>query len=221
MVTRSIGLLNAIILARGGHRAWVVASAALALFIAGWQPAEAVSLLGGRVDVLDEIAFAVDGAESSQGTDPNMWRADPDGPQGPMQVSAAAAADVGGGDRFDMTQNRELGCAYLLHLYRHYASWPDAIAAYNWGPGNMDAWIIAGRPAAKFPIAVSLYRLRVLYGPAALPGMPTKWRLGARHPPRRPLADMRHPSRESHAVEQLYMVLIHSKSYGAGANTSW
>jgi Transglycosylase SLT domain len=50
-----------------------------------------------------------------------------------MQVSEAAAIDVGGGNRFDLTQNRALGRAYLAQLYRRYKNWPDAIAAYNWG----------------------------------------------------------------------------------------
>ena len=53
-----------------------------------------------------------------------MWRPEPDGPQGPMQVSAAAAADVGGGDRFDETDTRALGRAYLAHMFRRYGSWP-------------------------------------------------------------------------------------------------
>ncbi len=79
-----------------------------------------------------------------------------------MQVSAAAAADVGGGDRFDETKNRTLGRAYLAHMFRRYGSWPDAIAAYNWGPGHLDEWIGGGRPAAKFPAAVDRYRSRVL-----------------------------------------------------------
>ncbi|HEX4614546.1 MAG TPA: hypothetical protein VH230_01405, partial [Stellaceae bacterium] len=35
---------------------------------------------------LDRIAFAVDGAESSHGADLRMWRPQPGGPQGPMQV---------------------------------------------------------------------------------------------------------------------------------------
>ena len=60
---------------------------------------------------LDRVAFAVDGAESSHGADPAMWRPEFDGPQGPMQVSAAAATDAGGGDRFDLIQNRLLGRA--------------------------------------------------------------------------------------------------------------
>jgi hypothetical protein len=112
--------------------------------------------------VLDRIAYGVDGAESSHGVDPGMWRSEPNGPQGPMQVSAAAAADVGGGDRFDETENRALGRAYLAHMYRRYGSWPDAIAAYNWGPGHLDEWIGGGRPAEKFPAAVERYRTRVL-----------------------------------------------------------
>jgi hypothetical protein len=112
---------------------------------------------------LDRVAFAVDGAESSHGTDLRMWRPELDGPQGPMQVSAAAAIDIGGGDRFDIAENRQLGRAYLARMYRRYGNWPDAIAAYNWGPGNMDAWIGSGRSTGSFPLEVERYRDRVLY----------------------------------------------------------
>jgi len=111
---------------------------------------------------LDRVAFAVDGAESSHGADPGMWRGVFSGPQGPMQVSAAAAIDSGGGDRFDLSQNRLLGRAYLARLYRRYGDWPDAVSAYNWGPGNLDAWIAQGRPAAGLPLGVERYRERVL-----------------------------------------------------------
>ena len=38
----------------------------------------------------------------------------------------------------------------------------DAVAAYNWGPGNMDAWIGGGRAVDKFPLDVERYRNRVL-----------------------------------------------------------
>ena len=112
---------------------------------------------------LDRIVYAVDGAESSHGADLGMWRPDPSGPQGPMQVSEAAAADVGGGDRFDLTENRALGRAYLIQLYRRYKNWPDAIAAYNWGMGNVDNWIGAGRPPDKFVAGVAAYLRRVLH----------------------------------------------------------
>ncbi len=182
---------------------------ALALVAAAVKTACAGSLAVGYGGTLDQIAFAVDVAESTDGADANMWRADPDGPQGPMQVSAAAAADVGGGNRFDLTENRMLGRAYLAQLYRRYANWPDAIAAYNWGPGNMDSWIGAGRPIDRFPIAVSLYRLRVLFGSAGPSGTLRLARFGIVHPPpRRSLADRRHPSRDSVAVERLYAAIM-------------
>ena len=190
-------------------RTWCWSLAAMALFVVSGA-AQAGSLVAGEGAALDYVAFAVDGAESSHAANPNMWRSDPEGPQGPMQVSAAAAADVGGGDRFDIAENRVLGRAYLARLYRHYANWPDAVAAYNWGPGRMDAWIGAGRPIEKFPVGVSLYRYHVLFGESAeLPGGRGTLRFGVIHlQARRSLADRRHPSRESVAVEQLYGPII-------------
>ena len=111
---------------------------------------------------LDRVAFAVDGAESGHGTNLAMWRDDLSGPQGPMQVTAAAAFDVGGGDRFDLRENRLIGRAYLARLYERYGNWPDAIAAYNWGPGNLDGWIAAGRPVERLPFETTRYLARVL-----------------------------------------------------------
>jgi len=111
---------------------------------------------------IDRVANAVDGAESSHGQDKAMWRPDPVGPQGPMQVSEAAATDVGGGDRFDVSQNRAIGRAYLVQLFSRYGNWPDAIAAYNWGIGKMDAWVKAGRSPDKFLVGVAAYTGRVL-----------------------------------------------------------
>jgi hypothetical protein len=116
----------------------------------------------GTVAPLDHIANAVDGAESSHGQDPGMWRPDPSGPQGPMQISASAATDVGGGDRFDLTQNRVMGRTYLEQLHRRYRNWPDAIAAYNWGLGKMDNWIKAGRLPDQILPGVVVYVRRVI-----------------------------------------------------------
>ena len=115
------------------------------------------------VTQLDRVATAVDGAESSHGKDIAMWRPDPSGPQGPMQVGEAAATDVGGGDRFNLTQNRAIGRAYLALLYGRYKNWPDTITAYNWGLSNVDTWIRAGRPPEKLLSGVAAYTTRVLY----------------------------------------------------------
>src|SRR5271156_5975594 len=123
---------------------------------------------------LNRVATAVDGAESSHGEDIGMWRPDPSGPQGPMQVSEAAATDVGGGNRLDLTQNRAIGRAYLAQLYRRYGNWPDAIAAYNWGIGKMDAWVKAGRPPDKFLVGVAGYLRRVLHESGLCDGADTR-----------------------------------------------
>jgi hypothetical protein len=112
---------------------------------------------------IDRVVTAVDAAESSHGRDMAMWRPDPTGPQGPMQVTEAAATDVGGGDRFDITQNRAIGRAYLTQLFGRYGNWPDAIAAYTWGIGKMDAWVKAGRPPDKLLVGVEVYLRRVLH----------------------------------------------------------
>jgi hypothetical protein len=71
--------------------------------------------------------------------------------------------DVGSGDRFELTQNRAIGRAYLAQLYGRYGNWPDAIAAYNWGIGKMDAWVKAGRPPDRFLVGVATYLRRVIY----------------------------------------------------------
>lgn len=125
----------------------------------GFDPADLFSPDAGQ---LDRIAFAVDGIESRHGTDLRMWRSEPLGPQGPMQVSAKAAFDVGGGNRFDITENRLLGRAYLARMFRRYGNWPDALAAYNWGPGNFDQWVAAGRLPESLPDGVARYVALVL-----------------------------------------------------------
>lgn len=117
---------------------------------------------------LDRVAAAVEGVESSWGADLAMWRRDPAGPQGPMQVSRAAALDVstgsrvGVGNRFDLAENRAIGRAYLAAMFRRYGNWPDAVVAYNWGPANLDRWIAAGRPLEGLAAPIRLYLDRVM-----------------------------------------------------------
>src|SRR5579871_954465 len=130
--------------------------------------------------LLDRVADAVETVESGHGADPRMWRPDPDGPQGPMQVSHAAALSVGDGNRFDLAANRALGRAFLAAMYRRYGNWSDALAAYNWGPARVDAWIAAGRNPAALPRAVAVYVERVL---AASLGTQPAWRAAAAAPP--------------------------------------
>jgi hypothetical protein len=176
IVTFGDGRADRVVVIRGGvssmliqtSRAPAVPGATAPLPVAvlrGGEPAGigGIALFGAaNGGELDRVAFAVDGAESGHGSNPAMWRPELGGPQGPMQVSAAAALDVGGGDRFDIHQNRLIGRAYLAKLYGRYGNWPDAIAAYNWGPGNLDQWIANGRPVDGLPLETARYLLKVL-----------------------------------------------------------
>lgn len=189
----------------------------LTIATAATAAAQTGTLVTGGAGALDRVAYAMDGVESSHGADPKMWRPDPDGPQGPMQVSAAAAVDAGGGDRLDERQNRVLGRAYLARMYRRYGSWADAIAAYNWGPGRMDGWIGDGRAIDKFPQTVARYRMRVMTasGLSALAGgyfdASGRYlvRRGIVHmQPRRPIADRPRQGHGPDEVELLYVRIM-------------
>jgi hypothetical protein len=112
-------------------------------------------------------------------------------------------------------------------MYRRYGSWPDAIAAYNWGPGRLDGWISGGRPTDKFPAAVQRYRNRVLVTSglpaAAEDGEPfSRWanvrlerlerlRLQAK----REMAARLRAGRGPDAVELLYAEIMRSTHSGA------
>src|ERR1700687_1250435 len=69
--------------------------------------------------------------------------------RGRGRAAPKGGPDGGGGARFDLRSNRLLGRAYLAQMFRRYGNWGDALAAYNWGPGNLDQWIAAGRPAYR------------------------------------------------------------------------
>src|SRR5260370_806717 len=126
-----------------------------------------------------------------------IWRPYPSGTQGPMQVSEAAATDVGGGGRFGLTQNRAIGRAYLAQLYGRYRNWPDTIAAYNWGLGKVDAWVKAGRPPDKFLTGVAVYLKRVLHESGLCEGSGST-------PVRQPSGRMASADRSSPAVGNRY-----------------
>lgn len=77
------------------------------------------------------------------------------GAQGVMQLMPATAQQLGVTDPFDPEQNIAAGVEYLAKLLRKYGdNETHALAAYNWGPGNVDKAIEAGR---AFPEQVLQY----------------------------------------------------------------
>jgi hypothetical protein len=73
------------------------------------------------------------------------------GAQGVMQLMPATAKHLGVKDAFDPEQNIEGGVKYLAQLERKYKDPKLAAMAYNWGPGNVDKWLMAGADMSKLP----------------------------------------------------------------------
>ena len=80
------------------------------------------------------IALAVAQIESSF----NQSAVSPAGAIGVMQLMPGTAGDLGV-DPTDLNQNIQGGIAYLQQLYAKFGDWATALAAYNAGPGNIQA----------------------------------------------------------------------------------
>lgn len=92
------------------------------------------------------------------GIDPNIARAvamqesggrqdvvSPAGAIGTFQLRADTAKELGV-DPHDLEQNIRGGIMYLKQMYDRYdGNWDRALYAYNWGPGNMDAYLKTGK----------------------------------------------------------------------------
>jgi len=87
-----------------------------------------------------DVALAV--AQQESGI--TQWRQDGSvvtsakGALGVFQLMPATAAQLGV-DPTDVYGNIQGGISYLSQLYQKYGDWNTALAAYNFGPGNVDA----------------------------------------------------------------------------------
>ncbi len=95
-----------------------------------------------------------------------QWRPDgslvtgTSGEIGIFQLMPATAAQLGV-DPEDPIQNIHGGVKYLAQLYSQFNDWSLALAAYNWGPGNLQRALSSGR---SIPAQVQNYVSGVLLG---------------------------------------------------------
>ena len=121
---------------------------------------------GGVSDLYDDVEW-----QESRG---DVNAVSPKGARGPMQLMPGTMRDPGYGvpsivqllksGMSEEEANRTAGRKYLDAMYRKYGDRATALMAYNWGPGNVDKWIKAGKPANKVPAETRNYVAKVLGG---------------------------------------------------------
>ena len=77
--------------------------------------------------------------------------ASPAGAQGVAQFMPATAAGLGI-DPLDPLQAIPAAAGFLSRLYARFGDWRLALAAYNWGPGNVASFIATGKGAKGQPM---------------------------------------------------------------------
>jgi hypothetical protein len=63
------------------------------------------------------------------------------GAAGLLQLMPGTAKGLGVTDVMDVDQNLNAGYKYANQMYTKYGDWGLAMAAYNWGPGNLDKYL--------------------------------------------------------------------------------
>lgn len=120
------------------------------------------------------VAFA-QGGMSNLYDDVEYWESrgdqsavSPKGARGVMQLMPGTIKDPGFGVkpmRADTEEeNRRVGREYLDAMYRRYGDQVTALAAYNWGPGNVDKWLKSGADPKKLPAETRKYISNIMKG---------------------------------------------------------
>jgi hypothetical protein len=115
---------------------------------------------GGISDLYDDVEYWESGGK--QGA------ISPKGARGVMQLMPGTMRDPGFGIRAMQAdteeENRRVGQEYLDAMFRRYGDKKVALAAYNWGPGNVDKWLKSGADPKKLPKETQNYISNIMGG---------------------------------------------------------
>lgn len=115
---------------------------------------------GGISDLYDDVEYWESGGDQNA--------VSPKGARGVMQLMPGTMRDPGFGVRPMQAdteeENRRVGQEYLDAMYRRYGDKEIALAAYNWGPGNVDKWLNSGADPKKLPAETRNYVAKVMGG---------------------------------------------------------
>jgi hypothetical protein len=124
---------------------------------------------GGMANLYDDVEYWESGG--------NQNAVSSAGASGVMQLMPGTMKDPGFGVapmRDDSeAENRRAGRDYLDAMYRRYGNEATALAAYNWGPGNVDKWLKTGADPKKLPAETKKYVSNILGGKAT-PKLPER-----------------------------------------------
>lgn len=107
------------------------------------QYANIVSEAAARTGVPESIIRSVLQSESSG--DPNALSKK--GAAGLMQLMPGTAKELGVVNVNDPAENIHAGAKYLAKMFKETGNWQDALAAYNWGIGNVKKYGAAAAPS--------------------------------------------------------------------------
>lgn len=131
--------------------------------------------MGGTAELLDREALHSKQMAAESAGDPNA--VSHKGAQGLMQLMPGTAGDMEkalglppGATRADPAANEKAGRMYMDQMLQKYGDQRLALAAYNWGPGNVDKWLASGADMSKVPAETKDYVTKIL-GNNALAGL--------------------------------------------------
>lgn len=105
-----------------------------------------------------DIAMRLVNQESSF----NPHAKSPVGAMGLTQLMPDTAKQMGVTDPYNPAENAAGGFKYLASLNRQFGgNWSHALAAYNWGPGNVEAWLQRGGDMSQLPAETRAYVAKI------------------------------------------------------------